>query len=220
MALTLYSTEISPPCRAVLMTSKALGLSLNVKEYNLLKGGHLTPEFLKLNPQHTVPTLEDGEVVLTNSHAISIYLVEKYGQDDTLYPKDIVTRALINQRLFFDEGTVFSVLYETMRYTVVRNVGEEKHRIPELNKVKAKVAYEFLEAFLESGAWVAGGTAPTIADLHLATTVTTLDVLIPFEQNKHPNILRWLEKCRGLSYYSESGLVAYKETVLPLLADA
>ncbi|KRT82965.1 Glutathione S-transferase, partial [Oryctes borbonicus] len=123
MALTLHSIEISPPCRAVLMTSKALGLPLNVKEYNVFKGEHLAPEFLKLNPQHTLPTLEDGKVVLINSHAINMYLVDKYGQDHTLYPKDVTTRALVNHRLFLDEGTIFSVLYDTMKYTIALNLG-------------------------------------------------------------------------------------------------
>ncbi|GJQ67936.1 putative glutathione s-transferase [Trypoxylus dichotomus] len=220
MAPILHSTEVSPPCRAVLMTSKALGLPLEVKEYAVLKGELLQPEFVKLNPQHTVPTLEDGEVVLINSHAINMYLVEKYGQNDTLYPKDVTKRALINQRLFFDEGTVFSVLYETMKYTVVHNLRGERHQIPELNKTKAKAAYGFLEAFLAGETWVAGGTSPSIADLHLVATVTTLNVLIPFEEDTHPNILGWLERCRSLPYYDESGLESYKNIVLPFLPHA
>lgn len=221
MAPTLHSIEISPPCRAVLMTRKALGLSLNIKECRLFEGEHLKPEFLKINPQHTLPTLEDGEVVLVNSHAINIYLVEKYGRDDTLYPKDPVKKALVNQRLFFDEGTVFKALYDIMKYTVARNFGGDRNAIPEIDKMKARDAYTFLEAFLEGQTWVAG-TTPTLADLHLVSTVTTLDVVAPFEKDKHPNILKWLEKCQSLPYYSENarGLEAYKNTVLPLLPEA
>lgn len=34
------------------------------------------------------------------------YLVSAYAKDDTLYPKDIRIRALIDQRLHFDLGTL------------------------------------------------------------------------------------------------------------------
>lgn len=36
-----------------------------------------------------------------------MYLAEKYGKDDSLYPKDVKKRALVNQRLFFDIGTLY-----------------------------------------------------------------------------------------------------------------
>lgn len=35
------------------------------------------------------------------------YLVEKYGKDDALYPKDIKKRAIITQRLHFDSNVLF-----------------------------------------------------------------------------------------------------------------
>lgn len=36
------------------------------------------------------------------SRAIIIYLVEKYGKNDQLYPKDAQKRAIVNRMLFFD----------------------------------------------------------------------------------------------------------------------
>lgn len=58
--------------------------------------------------------MKDGDLVLGNSHAISTYLVEKYGKDDSLYPSDANKRALVNQRLFFNEGTALQVILYTM----------------------------------------------------------------------------------------------------------
>lgn len=64
----------------------------------------------KINPQHTVPTLDDDGYILSNSHAINAYLVDKYGKDDSLYPKDLKKRGVVNQRLFFNEGIFFHAL--------------------------------------------------------------------------------------------------------------
>ena len=36
-----------------------------------------------------------------------MYLADKYDKSDSLYPKDPVKRALVNQRLFFDMGTLY-----------------------------------------------------------------------------------------------------------------
>lgn len=34
------------------------------------------------------------------------YLVDQYGEDDSLYPQNTEARALVNQRLYFDLGTL------------------------------------------------------------------------------------------------------------------
>lgn len=49
MGLDFYYIPGSAPCRAVLMTAKAVGVELNLKLTNLMAGEHLTPEFLKVN---------------------------------------------------------------------------------------------------------------------------------------------------------------------------
>lgn len=100
-----YYLPGSSPCRSVIMTAKAVGVDLNKKLLNLQAGEHLKPEFIKINPQHTIPTLVDNGFALWESRAIQVYLVEKYGKTDSLYPKCPKKRAVINQRLYFDMGT-------------------------------------------------------------------------------------------------------------------
>lgn len=49
-----------------------------------------------------------GHVVF--SRAILAYLVSSYAKDDTLYPQDVRMRALVDQRVQFDLGTLYARL--------------------------------------------------------------------------------------------------------------
>lgn len=123
MGVDFYFTPGSAPCRSVLLTAKALGIELNLILVDLKKKEHLRPEFIKvrslsffkvffsceffifyfkINPKHTVPTLADNGLVLWESRAIITYLVQEYGKDDSLYPKNPKKRALVDQVLYFD----------------------------------------------------------------------------------------------------------------------
>lgn len=63
-----------------------------------------------MNPQHTVPTLDDNGFIIWDSHAILVYLVDKYAKGNILYSDDVEVRAKINQRLHFDTGVAFPLL--------------------------------------------------------------------------------------------------------------
>lgn len=68
--------------------------------------------FLQLNPQHCIPTLDDEELVLWESRVILTYLASMYATDDKLYPKDVRIRALVDQRLHFDLGTLYQRTFD------------------------------------------------------------------------------------------------------------
>ena len=57
-----------------------------------------TDEFRALNPKEKIPVLIDGDLVLTESHAIVTYLGDTYGRDSGLLPAPYTReRALYNQ---------------------------------------------------------------------------------------------------------------------------
>uniref|UniRef100_A0A0C9RBM0 GST1_0 protein n=1 Tax=Fopius arisanus TaxID=64838 RepID=A0A0C9RBM0_9HYME len=127
----LYSTHISPPCRAVLLTAEAIGLKLEIREINLDAREQFNEPFKKINPQHTVPTLDDNGDIIWDSHAIICYLTGKYGKNDSLYPKDLKKRAIVDQRLHFDSGILFALLRGIAKPILrdgVTSVPEEKKK--------------------------------------------------------------------------------------------
>jgi glutathione S-transferase len=152
-----------------------------------MKAEHLTPEFLKLNPQHTIPTLVDNEFSIWESRAICVYLVEKFGKiDDPLYAKDPKTKAVINQRLYFDMGTLFQ-RFNDYYFAPFFN----KEQTPEDLK-KLESAVEFLNTFLETSGYVAGTQTMTIADLSIFASVTTFEVF-NFDFSPYPRVQKWLK---------------------------
>ncbi|XP_050513582.1 glutathione S-transferase 1-like isoform X2 [Diabrotica virgifera virgifera] len=202
MAPTLYMLEASPAVRSVILCAMALDLKLNEKEVNLLTGEHLTPEFLKLNPEHTVPVLDDDGFVIVDSHAINTYLVAKYGKDDSLYPKDIKKRAIVDNRLHYDSSTLFVrglTIYKGFLFE------GEKEIAPKL-LIALEEAYSITEKFLENSNFIAGDHL-TIADFSFITSITGWNMFFNLKEEKYPKIVAWMKRMQALPYYNEANQV-------------
>ncbi|CAH0546307.1 unnamed protein product [Brassicogethes aeneus] len=196
MAPKLYLIPPSPPARAVQLCARAIDLDLELQTVNLLEQEHLKPEFLKINPQHTVPTLDDNGFILWDSHAIMTYLVNKYGKDESLYPKEPQPRALVDQRLFFDNGILFPRMLVITRAIYFHGA---KTILKEWSDDLIE-AYGFLENYLEKTKFVSGDNI-TIADLSIIATVTTCNVMVPIDETKFPKLAGWIKEMEKLSYY-------------------
>nr|XP_015838196.1 PREDICTED: glutathione S-transferase 1-like [Tribolium castaneum] len=214
MAPVLYVTHLTPPVRAVLMTAKTIDLDLELKKLNVEKREHKNSEFLKLNPQHTVPTLVDNDFVLWDSHAIMAYLVSKYAKDDSLYPNDLKQRAIVNQRMHFENGVAFPELLKIL-YPIIH---DGKKTITQEDEIAADEVYSFLEAFLDGKQWITGDSV-TIADYSLITTITALNVLVKIDHVVFPNLNTWMKKLEQLPVYeaNRKGLDSYTTHVKLLL---
>nr|AIL29312.1 glutathione S-transferase epsilon 3 [Cnaphalocrocis medinalis] len=199
MVLTLYKLDGSPPARAVMMTIEALGIpDVEFIDVNLLTAEHMTEEFLKINPQHTIPMLKDDDFIIWDSHAINAYLVNKYGENDALYPTDFKKRAQIDQRLHFDSGILFPALRGTLEPVVF---GDEKSFRPEsLNKIRA--AYDFTEKFLTSPYLL--GDDVTLADICCVATISSMNLLVPIDDNTYPNVSAWIQRCASKEFYKKA----------------
>ena len=106
LPITLYHNCCSPPSRMALLAVRNLGLDIEVKNVDIYKGEQNTPDFLKLNPLHQVPTLVHEDFILTESRAIMMYLASL--SESSLYPQsDLKKRALVDSKLFFDATNCF-----------------------------------------------------------------------------------------------------------------
>ena len=67
MPADLYYVPGSAPCRSVLLAARAVGLELNLKHTDLMKGEHLTPEFLKVREVENVWSVFVGTFIMRES---------------------------------------------------------------------------------------------------------------------------------------------------------
>lgn len=185
--MDFYYLPGSAPCRSVLMTSKAVGVELNLKKLDLMSGEQMKPEFLKINPQHTIPTLDDNGFALWESRAILGYLVDQYGKDDSFYPKDPKKRAVVNQRLYFDMGT----LYQRFADYYYPQIWQKAPADPEKLK-KMEEGLGFLNQFLAGEKYLAGSEM-TIADLSVLATISTYE-LAGYDFKEFSNIEKWYSR--------------------------
>ncbi|CAG5033663.1 unnamed protein product [Parnassius apollo] len=188
MTIDFYHMIGSPPCSLVEMTFVALGLESQVKHHfvDFLANEQFTPEYLKMNPQHTAPTIVDDGFVLWESRAISKYLVDKYSKGNALYPVDVQARAVVDQRLDFDLDTLYGRFTEYyFKYFF------EGKPLEESGLKKIQEALGFLDTFLANTKYVAGSEL-TLADLALFVTVSFIEAG-NISVKEYPNIVRWYD---------------------------
>lgn len=153
-----------------------------------------------MNPQSTVPTLNDNGKIVWDSHAINRYLASTYDKTGSLFPTDVYQRAVIDQRLHFDDGVVMA-RFGKAAGPVFRGLSKEFNK-EDLESLYA--ALDVLEVFLAKGEYVAGSSV-TVADFSLLATVTTIQKFIaPFDAARVPKVVAWVERMKKLPYVDEA----------------
>ncbi len=84
----------------VMWLGAEIGLDIDRVDIGGPLGGNDTPEYLAKNPTGKIPTLEDGDLILWESHTIVRYLAEVYGSSPW-WPEKIEDRYHANQWMDF-----------------------------------------------------------------------------------------------------------------------
>jgi glutathione S-transferase len=166
MAVDFYTGHGSPYGWRVWLALELKKVAHTVKILSFQAGDTRKPEFVALNPRHTVPTIVvDGHVVW-ESLAILEYLDERYDTGTKLYPGDAQNRARIRRLIQEMEGYLDK---EGIDPITTEYFGKEGAP-PDLERVeKAKQRLgEELEYFAREirGSYIAGDQ-PSSADLVL-----------------------------------------------------
>lgn len=147
--------------------------------------------------------VDDG-LVFTESRAILCYLANRYGKTDSLYPKDPEKRAKVDQKLYFDMGT----LYQRFAEYYYPQALHKQPADPEKYK-KLEEGVGFLDTALEGQKYAVGDNL-TIADLTLIATIATFD-MAGFPLKNYPNVVRWYATCKATAPGFEENDTGAKE---------
>ena len=166
--LKLYGT---PPTRAlrVVWLLNELGLEHELHPVDLMQDEHHQQDFLSLNPAARVPVLVDGNLVLTESAAIQLYLAEKYPQAGFI-PETLEDRAQMYRWMFFLVTEVEQPLWRIARHTFVY---PDEKRIPqdvELARQECLEMIEVLERHMSEREFMVGDRL-SVADFNAGYTL-------------------------------------------------
>lgn len=124
--ITLYHSAQSRSVRPRWMLEE-IGAPHEIKRVNLQAGEQKNPAYLKLNPNGSVPTLVDGDLVLFESAAICQYLADKYPERKLAPPVGTPARARYYQWIHYGMSAIEPPAVTIFAHTMMR---PEEKRVP------------------------------------------------------------------------------------------
>jgi glutathione S-transferase len=185
--MKLYEFAFTRSIRAR-WTLQELGVDFEAITVNLQAGEHRRPEYLAINPAGKLPALVDGDLVLTESAAIVLYLAEKYGK---FLPADARGRAEVNKWLLF---TVTELEQPLWRIAKNRNLYPAAQRLAAdipLASQDFRAMAEVAEQHMQGRTFVAGDSV-TVADFVLAYTLDWANEVELLDRS--PQLVAYMER--------------------------
>ena len=166
--LKLYG---SPPTRVLrpMWLLNELGLKYETHPVNILQGENQREYFRALNPAAKVPVLVDGDLVLTESAAIQIYLAEKHPEAGFI-PKAIEDRAQMYRWMFFLVTEIEQPLWRIAHHTFINPKEKRLPQEVELATEDCKKMVAVLEQHMKDRAFLVGDRL-SVADFNAAYTL-------------------------------------------------
>lgn len=190
--LKLYQVGPSSACERIRIAMELKGLVFeSITISDLPKG-----EYLKVNPQGLMPTLQIGDRSVSQSMAMLEYL-EDVCPEPALLPKDPVDRAEVRAFCQIIASDVHPVATNRMRKKLIGSFGLSEEQTLEWYDYWAQHGFSVLEKTLETsrgdGPWCFGA-APTFADLVMIPHMHTARGL-GIDFSGFPNIMAVFEHC-------------------------
>jgi glutathione S-transferase len=169
--LRILGHAASSNVQKVLWCCGELGLPFDRRDIAGPFGGNRTPEYLALNPNGLVPTIDDDGFILWESNVIVRYLAAKYGgAKGSFYPADIAARADAERWMDWQQTTLappMGVLFRALLRTPPESADPAAL---EAARAKAAASWAMLDRALDGRSYVAGPEL-TVADVALGNAI-------------------------------------------------
>jgi glutathione S-transferase len=204
--MKLYMHPVSTTSRPVMQFIADNNIKCDMEVVDILKGQHYEPAYSKINPNHLIPMLEDGDFRLTESAAILRYLSEKI--DSPTYPKDLKQRARVNEvmdwfnsNFYRDWG--YGLIYPQLFPHLKREDAKVQEAVVAYGKEKSKIWLQILnDHFIGPNNKYLCGNQLTVAD-YFGAAITTAGELVHCDFSAYPNIKRWLDTFKAGPNYAK-----------------
>lgn len=193
MVLQVHGDPGSINTHKVLAALDHMGTEYQHVHVDYLKGEHKTPEYLKINPNGTMPSATDNGLVITESNAILQYAADVSGEKGSVaYPKDPKQRAAVNNWLFWESCGWFKLNYVYLVENLLKtlqSLGPDPTTLAANEPEWLRLA-TILNDQLGKTKYVVGNDV-TIADFSLMAPLH-LHALQKLPLDKVPNVQRWI----------------------------
>jgi len=163
-----------------------LGLEYELVPVDISKEAQKTPEFLKMNPNHKIPVLVDGDLTIFESGAILIYLVEKSGK---FQPKDLEQKYQVLEWLMFQMASVGPMFGQANHF--VKHAPEKIDYAINRYRDETKRIMGVLETRLSQVPYLGGEYG--IADIATWPWVRTAQTTGNTDITQFPNVKKWFD---------------------------
>ncbi len=152
-----------------------------------------SPEFLKINPNGHVPSIEDDGLVLHESLAINLYLAKKHG--GPLAPANLSEDALMTMWALWAATEVEPHALTVLNHRVGKPPAERDPKLAEAAVVVLRAPFAVLDKHLATNANIIGERF-TVADINTAE-VFRYALPAPELFEGAPRVRAWLAACQA-----------------------
>ena len=197
-SLRIYGIARTRAFRA-LWVAKELGLDYQHLSIEIGDDGAKSPEFLAINPNGRLPVIVDGDFVLFESLAITLYLAKKHS-NDKLYPATLEGEARAWQWSLWavtevDRGVNIWSLHAVRLPPQERNAALREEAL----KVIAS-PFKVLDTAVARQPYLLGNDF-TVADLNVAAVISRA---ADMDLSAWPHLKHWLTRCLDRSAAGEA----------------
>ena len=191
-SLTLHEYSQSGNCYKVRLTAAHLGLPLERREYDILKGETRTPDFLAgVNSNGRIPVLQIGDRFIPESNAACFWLAD----GSPLIPEDRFDRADMLRWMFFEQYN-HEPNVATMRFWLafvgLEQLSDAQRALIPDKRASGEAALALMDEHLAGRAFLVGERL-SLADIALYA-YTHVAEEGGFDLSSFPALARWLDR--------------------------